>query len=564
MNDLVFYGGLTAATYGNQQFTVRNLTFYNAVTAINQIWDWGWTYKSISVVNCTTGLDMSNGGPSSQTVGSVTFLDSSLKNTAVAFKVSRSASSAPPTGGTLIIENVVFTNTPIAVQYGPSKTTILAGTTGSTTLTWKSGNLYNPTGPTTKTGPFLAPARPASLVAAGGKYYERSKPQYNNLPITSFSSVRSGGAKGDGVTDDTTALQNVINSAASAGKIVFVDAGTYRVTKTILIPKGSKVVGESYSVIMSSGTFFTDINNPQVVVQVGNDGDTGIVEWSDMIVSTQGAQPGAILIKWWLASTTGSPSGMWDVHTRIGGFAGSKLQVGQCPTTPSSAAINSNCVAAYMSMHIARSAAALYLENVWLWTADHDVDDPNLTQITVYSGRGLYVSSTAGNIWLVGTAVEHHALYQYQLALTQNIFMGQIQTETPYYQPNPSAQSPFPVNPSLQDPNFGTSCPAGSPANCALAWGLRVVASTNIFVYGAGLYSFFNNYSISCSNAGAGSKCQNAIFNYDSAVTTGLYIYNLNTIGSVSMVQRDGTSLAKYSDNVNVYPSTIAFFRSQG
>lgn len=31
----------------------------------------------------------------------------------------------------------------------------------------------------------------------------------------------------------------------------------------------------------------------------------------------------------------------------------------------------------------------------------------------------------------VGTAVEHHVLYQYQLVNTKNIFMGFIQTETP-------------------------------------------------------------------------------------------------------------------------------------
>lgn len=40
MNDLVFYGGLNGVVFGNQQFTVRNLTFYNSVTAIDQIWDW--------------------------------------------------------------------------------------------------------------------------------------------------------------------------------------------------------------------------------------------------------------------------------------------------------------------------------------------------------------------------------------------------------------------------------------------------------------------------------------------------------------------------------------------
>lgn len=49
LSDLVFNGGLYGAVFGNQQFTVRNLTINNAVTAIYQLWDWGWTYKSISV-----------------------------------------------------------------------------------------------------------------------------------------------------------------------------------------------------------------------------------------------------------------------------------------------------------------------------------------------------------------------------------------------------------------------------------------------------------------------------------------------------------------------------------
>ena len=544
-------------------FGDRNLTFNNAVIAISQIWDWGWTYKSISINNCTTGLDMTNGGPSAQAVGSVTYLDSSFTNTKVAFNLARSSSSSPKTAGSLSLENVALNNVPVAVQYGPSSTVYLAGTTGTTTIAgWGTGNVYTPTGPTTTQGSVTPPTRPSSLVA-NGKFYERSKPQYNTVPVTSFMSVRSGGAKGDGVTDDTTALQNTINSAVAAGKIVYVDAGTYKVTKTILIPKGSKLVGEAYPVIMSSGSFFNNINSPQVVVQVGNAGDTGTVEWSDMIVSTQGAQAGAILIKWNLASTPSSPSGMWDVHTRIGGFKGSNLSVANCPSAPGSTTVNNNCIAAYMSMHIAKTASSLYMENNWLWVADHDADDSRLPQITVYAGRGLYIESTAGTFWLVGTAVEHHTLYQYQLAGTTNLFMGQIQTETPYYQPNPRAPSPFPLNSTLNDPNFSTYCPSGSSAaNCFMAWGLRVVGSTNIFVYGAGLYSFFNNYSTSCSAAGAGSNCQPYIFTYDSAKTTGLYVQNLNTVGTVNMVLRDTTSLAKYSDNVNVFPSTIELFRS--
>lgn len=136
-------------------------------------------------------------------------------------------------------------------------------------------------------------------------------------------------------------------------------------------------------------------------------------------------------------------------------------------------------------MHITSSANNLYLENVWLWTADHDVDDQQLRQITVYAGRGMLVESQAGNILLMGTSVEHHVRYQYQFRNTKNIYAGQIQTETPYYQPNPSARSPFPLVSS--DPNFDLSCPKATAAsNCAEAWGLVVKNSKNVLVYGAG------------------------------------------------------------------------------
>ncbi|XXH01836.1 hypothetical protein Hte_008198 [Hypoxylon texense] len=564
LNDLVFYGGLYGAVFGNQQFTVRNLTFNNAVTAIYQLWDWGWTYKSITVrCNCTVGLDMATRDSSAETVGSVTFFDSSFTNTKIAFNISRSAKSTPTTGGSLAIENVSLKNVPTAIQYGPTKSTLLAGTTGSTTIaSWVSGNVYSPTGPKTTAGAITPPTRPSVLVSSG-KYYERSKPSYADLASTSFSSVRTGGAKGDGTTDDTAALQKVITAAASAGKVVYFDAGTYKVTKTLLIPAGSKIVGEGYPVIMSSGSYFTNINAPQVVVQIGNAGDTGTVEWSDMIVSTQGAQAGAILIRWNLNSPVGSPSGMWDVHTRIGGTTGSNLSLANCPSTPSSTTVNSNCIAGYISMHVSKTAARLYMENVWLWAADHDVDDKSLTQIRVYAGRGLLVESTVGTLWLVGTSIEHHVRYQYEFSNTQNIFAGQIQTETPYHQPNPGARQPFPLNLTIDDPNFDILCPQGSSAaTCSEAWGLRVSASKNILIYGAGLYSFFNNFSTACSAKGASSLCQTGLVQYDSASTKTFWIYGLNTVGAYGMIYRDTTKLADYAANVNVFPSSIIAFTS--
>ena len=50
----------------------------------------------------------------------------------------------------------------------------------------------------------------------------------------------------DGVTDDTTAIQNFINQYWGC-KILYADAGTYRLTNTVTIPTGSIVVGEIWT-----------------------------------------------------------------------------------------------------------------------------------------------------------------------------------------------------------------------------------------------------------------------------------------------------------------------------
>lgn len=398
MTDLTFNGGNLGLQVGNQQFTMRNIVFNNCVTAISQLWSWGWLYQGIQINNCQKGIDLSAGGRTAQNVGSVTLIDSSITNTPVGIITAFDSGSQPAAAGSLVIENVVLNNVPVAVQQAGGST-ILGGTTGSTTIAgWGEGNKYAPNGPVRFQGSFTPNNRPASLLS-GSSYYVRSKPQYNNLPASSFRSVRSAGATGNGVSDDTAALQNVINSAAAAGQVVYFDSGTYLVTSTITIPAGAKLVGESYPIIMSSGGYFNDMNNPKPVVRVGTAGATGQVEWTDMIVSTQGTQAGAILIEWNL-STSGTPSGMWDVHTRIGGFAGSNLQVAQCPTTPGNGVVNRACIGAYMSMHITPSASGLYMENVWLWTADHDIESQSNTQVTIYNGRGLYIESNTGNFWL--------------------------------------------------------------------------------------------------------------------------------------------------------------------
>lgn len=57
-------------------------------------------------------------------------------------------------------------------------------------------------------------------------------------------------------------------------------------------------------------------------------------------------------------------------------------------------------------------------------------------------GIGILVESQ-GPTWMYGTASEHNVLYQYQLYGAQNLFMGMIQTESPYFQPKPAPPAPF-------------------------------------------------------------------------------------------------------------------------
>lgn len=65
-------------------------------------------------------------------------------------------------------------------------------------------------------------------------FFERSKPQYETVAASGFTSVKSAGARGDGATDDTAVINSVLASAAG-NSIVYFPAGSYIVTDTIQV-----------------------------------------------------------------------------------------------------------------------------------------------------------------------------------------------------------------------------------------------------------------------------------------------------------------------------------------
>ncbi|KAK3296411.1 pectate lyase superfamily protein-domain-containing protein [Chaetomium fimeti] len=554
LNDLEFEGGALGAYLGNQQFTVRNLKFRDQLERAVEIhWDWGWTWKGVDIANGPIGVIMLTPGVPTE-VGSAIFIDSAMSNVALGFKVQ------PPMDGakvSLSLFSLSLSNVPTVVQYDGGAT-LLTGTSGSTTIAaWGLGKRYDTTagedsgvwqdGTAFPRAPIISSGllKDPGLQTSG--FFERSKPQYESLPASAFVNLKSVfGAVGNGVADDTSALNTAFASAASSGLILWIPAGVYIVTDTVLIPPGVKVVGQVWSQIMGSGGLFSHADEPRPVVKVGKPGDVGSVEIQDLLFTVRGATAGAVVLQWNIRASSPGSAAMWDAHVRVGGAAGSDLQVGDCPKLTGS--VNPKCVSASMLVHITKEASA-YFENTWFWVADHDLDIPAQTQIDVYVARGFLIESTHPT-WLYATASEHCVLYQYQTLNAANVFMGMIQTEAPYYQVAPRAPAPFTPGTFAADPTFDYCDPAST--KCAVSWGVRFINSESIYLYGAGLYSWFSEYSQVCV---ALENCQDRIFEIDG--TSDVWIYSLITKASIEMVSPyEGTAVLA-ADNKIGYCSIV-------
>ncbi|CUS11856.1 unnamed protein product [Tuber aestivum] len=555
MSDLIFNGGKFGAFFGNQQFMTRKLTFNNCETAIYMNWNWAWTFKSVSINNCKIGLDITTNGPAEQAVSSVILLDSSIEDTHIGVATVRGNSSGFVSGGTLILDNVRLTNVGKAIANTATNATILAG--GSRTIDmWGQGKDHssrNPGGTTVQGNINRAFPKPAPLLAKGQKViFERSRPQYQELDVSQFVSVKQNGAKGDGITDDTAAIQSILD--CNPGKVIYFDHGAYVISDTVNVPMNTRIVGEVWPLILANGDAFKDVNNPVPVFKVGQEGDTGVVEMSELIFETQGPQPGAILMEWNSRDPYGKQgvNGLWDVHFRVGGSRGTNLEPEQCAKKPEqNNTANPACFGAFMHLHI-KKTASLYMENIWAWTSDHNLDGPDFGQISIYNGRGILTETTEGPVWFYSTAAEHNVVYQYQLQETKNIFMAMIQTETPYWQSNPMVTAPFPINPAFNDPTY-----PGCTAKTCKSWALRIIDSTNLLIYGAGLYSFFENYAQECVKT---HTCQDSIVSVEGE--NKLSFLNLNTVGSKSMVDIDGKPSIAAAGHENPFVRTLMRFDS--
>ncbi|UJO13497.1 Glucan 1,3-beta-glucosidase [Fulvia fulva] len=560
MSDLTFTGGRYGAFLGSQQFTSRNLVFTDCSTALFMNWNWGWTLSNITISGSETGIDMSN-SPANQTVGSVLLTDSKMTSTQYGIKTAyggnaTSNTNIPATGGTLVLDNVDMTGvTGAAVYQNATGETVLAG--GTIIDAWAQGNGATQSSKATTETKALAtkPNKAQALLGPDGKIFGRSKPQYEDVPVTSFLSAKDFGCKGDGETDDTQCVQNFLNNARDNNKIAWFEHGAYLLKNTVTVSPGTRMVGQIWALIVADGASFNDETNPRPVFQIGKrGGEEGAVEMSDLIFETKGAAPGAIMVEWNMKSKQGE-SGMWDAHIRIGGSALTQLSQEQCPGNPAGVEPTDKCKGVFLMFHARPESGGIYLENDWFWVADHDLEQNNQTQISLYSARGALFQSK-GAVWAWGSASEHSVIYNYQLDGVEAFFGGFMQTETPYFQPNPEVPQPFTFDARYDDPTF-TICSnsTGAAVPCKDAWGLRVVNSKNVLIYAVGMYSFFNNYAQQCV---WNHNCQENMIRIQNSQVD---MYTVTTKAAVNMIQDDAVgSPILGADNRNVFGDTLAYY----
>jgi hypothetical protein len=144
-----------------------------------------------------------------QTVGAEAIVDAVVTNTTTFVRTSQPSNGR--LAGSLVLSNIRLNDVPVAVGVANGQTVLNGGTT--TIPLWVQGNQYvgtNPN-PTFRQGSLGAANKAASILDSAGRVFGKTHPQYADFSTSQFVSARSQGAAGDGRTDDTAAIQRMID-----------------------------------------------------------------------------------------------------------------------------------------------------------------------------------------------------------------------------------------------------------------------------------------------------------------------------------------------------------------
>ncbi|KAF1818258.1 glycoside hydrolase family 55 protein [Dissoconium aciculare CBS 342.82] len=477
IGDVTFnYGNIGLEYDGSQQATLKNLAFNK----------------------CTTGISITGGNtinifhPTFNTVGFpivlqdgvgawVSVVDGTTTNSGTFFN---SKNKYP----NFMLENIVADSSknPVVVVAGTTK---VSGRTQTNTYVYGNTVGANPIYQTNNQPVNMN--RPSALTTGNGFYPVVTANQYQEARVSDVINLKNynqnGGVKikGDGNTNDGPNLQSALNYAAQQGKIAFLPYGVYRTLQTITIPAGTELVGNGWSTISGYGSAFTDASNPKPVVQIGTPGSSGTAHIQDIRFTVGQQLPGAIILQ---VNLAGSKPG--DVS-----ISNSLITVGGLPDTEINCGNAASCQAAYLGLHLSSSSSA-YIDNMWVWVADHPSDGSG-NDIHIAAKGGVLVEATKGT-WLAGLGAEHFWLYQVSYNRAANVFISLLQSETNYQQgqdsngnqirPRPAA--PYANALTASDPDFSWCGNRGPTCYKSVAQYFSKNKSSAIYSYAAGSWNF--------------------------------------------------------------------------
>ncbi|KAM0809029.1 putative Pectate lyase superfamily protein-domain-containing protein [Seiridium cardinale] len=526
--DCAFKGGAVGIQLKNQQYNFKSLSFDGCGIGINITSVFVATFQNLTFSNCNYGINTST------SVGTISLVDSSASNCEAGVHAYVSGSGQ----GSLTLNNFQIDDNTAAVKSLDGD--VLLSESVPSGQTWVLGTV-DPAG--YQSGKLYDIQRPAALLS-NDKYFTTAAPQYENFDISEIVSLTGDADNpvyGDNSHNDGPGINAILQKYANC-KIIFVPQGIYLTEETIHVPPGTRLVGEQLSIFTGNGSAFSDSANPQPVLQVGQAGERGVAQISDILIELSDVLPGAILVQVHMAGNNPGDVGIWNTVLRVGGSKHSRVSTACTDTDTSS------CKAAFALMHVSNTAS-LYAENVWGWVADHSLDGDQAQNIAV--GRGALVESTQPT-WLVGTSFEHCTLYQYSLNKASNVYIGLQQTEAPYWQGSDQperAPSPWTPNSTYGDPTFSNCADQGASDNgqCYRAWGHHAVDSSAVVIHGSALWVFFNGMNdnmwkdADCENYG--SICELNMIYISGANST--FMYSLSTKSTTNLIYDTTNGIAE-------------------
>ena len=251
-------------------------------------------------------------------------------------------------------------------------------------------------------------------------------------PMNTWVNIRSLGAKGDGVTDDTEVLRKAIDEH----RTIYFPAGQYLVTDTIELKPDTVLIGLHPSitriVIADNTPAFQGVGEARPMIEAPQ-GGTNIV--TGIGLYTNGINPRAVAAKW----MAGANSMMNDVRF-LGGHGTSDLDPAHTADRRSWSIYNNTHTAdsnikrkwnaQYPSLWVTNGGGGTFLD---IWTP------------STFAQAGMYISntSTPGRVYELSS--EHHVRNEVMLRNASNWSIYALQTE------EESGESAFALPIDVQD-----------------------------------------------------------------------------------------------------------------